>query len=95
MQDFDGKTYEEPLDQKRLTAQLFRVRACVMKNYPIWLTLGGISGLTGYPEASVSARLRDLRKERFGAYVVQRRRRGDGRRGLFEYRVDPKSRSKR
>jgi len=37
-----------------------------------------------HPEASISARLRDLRKERFGGYAVNRRaRRGN----LYEYQV--------
>jgi len=39
---------------------------------------------TSHPEASVSARLRDLRKEKFGGHVVERRA---VKRGLFEYRV--------
>lgn len=97
--DFDGDTYEPPLDQARLSAQLNSVRACVFRHYPAWLSLCEIAGHVGpaqgrpYPEASVSARLRDLRKPRFGSYTVERRRRGSGRRGLFEYRVDPASRN--
>ena len=36
-------------------------------------------------EAGVSARIRDLRKPRFGGYNVERRRAGKD--GLFEYRI--------
>jgi hypothetical protein len=36
------------------------------------------------PLPSLSARLRDLRKQQYGGYRVERRSRG---RGLFEYRV--------
>jgi hypothetical protein len=52
-----------------------------------WRTLAEISAVIRCPEASVSARLRDLRKNKFGGYLVERRRRGAERRGLFEYRV--------
>lgn len=39
---------------------------------------------TGAPEASASARLRDLRR---AGLTVERRRRGDPKAGLWEYRV--------
>jgi hypothetical protein len=40
--------------------------------------------VTGFPEASISARLRDFRKEQFGKHVVERRRRSQGQ---WEYRL--------
>ena len=43
-----------------------------------------LSPMVGGSEAGISARLRDLRKPRFGGYTVERRR-VDG--GLFEYRI--------
>jgi hypothetical protein len=46
-----------------------------------------IAAATGHPEASVErprSALHDLRKLRFGAYAVERRRRSPG---TFEYRV--------
>lgn len=52
-----------------------------------WFTLREISSYTGGSEASVSARLRDLRKPKFGGWDVQRRHRGDPKKGLFEYRA--------
>jgi hypothetical protein len=79
---FDGETYDPELDKHRLAAQLQAVRAAMLDGN--WRTLAWISGRVGAPEASVSARLRDLRKPRFGAYVVERRRL---ERGLHEYRV--------
>jgi hypothetical protein len=82
---FDGRTFIHELDGGRLGKQLQVVRALMLDGQ--WRTLGEISEATGYGEASVSARLRDCRKERFGGHQVQRRRRGDGRRGLFEYRI--------
>jgi hypothetical protein len=59
-----------------------------------WRTLGEIARATRYPEPSVSAQLRHLRKSRFGGYRVKKRlRRGDAdereiQRGpTWEYRV--------
>ncbi len=91
---FDGATFDSALDAQRLTTQLNRVQAFMLKGE--WHTLSEIAAAVSYPpyeratEASVSARLRDLRKERFGSFKVERRRRGAPRAGLFEYRVLPK-----
>lgn len=84
--DFDGVTYERERDQDRLRAQLGRVRAAMLDH--AWHTLPGLSNTTGDPEASISARLRDLRKEKFGGYTVERRYL-DG--GLWEYRLLPRA----
>jgi hypothetical protein len=78
----DGKTYEHDRDGARLHKQHNRVLACMKDG--AWRSLAAISTATGDPEASVSARLRDLRKERFGGHDVKRRCLG---RGLFEYRL--------
>ena len=82
--DFDGKTYDPKLDKVRLNKQLTRVFQ-FMKDEQ-WLTLRELAYATFYPEASISARLRDLRKDRFGAHTVERRRRTDGG-GTWEYRL--------
>jgi DNA-binding Lrp family transcriptional regulator len=79
---FDGQTYEPDRDASRLTAQLESVRELMADGQ--WRTLGEIHDLTGHPEASVSARLRDLRKDKFGAYLVER---AYVRRGLYRYRL--------
>lgn len=83
LHDFDGATYEPKQDKIRLNRQLQLVFDVIRSGR--WLTLRDISQETGQPEASVSARLRDLRKDRFGAWHVERRR-CDG--GLFEYRLE-------
>jgi hypothetical protein len=83
--DFGGATYEPEHDRGRLGRQLGRVKALMADGE--WRTLAEVSAATGDPQASVSARLRDLRKERWGAYAVERRRRGEAARGIFEYRV--------
>ena len=83
--DFDGRTFDPALDGDRLTRLLSRVYACMRDGE--WRSLSQIVQHCGGSEASVSARLRDLRKVRFGAYVVERRRRGRPQVGVFEYRI--------
>lgn len=84
---FDGRTYEPAHDQARLSSLLDNVRNLMLDGR--WRTLSAINRIVGGTEASVSARLRDLRKERFGAYMVERRREGEAKRGIFSYRVTP------
>lgn len=79
---FDGETYEPARDETRLNVQLRAVRDLMADGK--WRTLERIATATGHPEASVSARLRDLRKPRFGGHTVERRYVGDG---LWEYRL--------
>jgi hypothetical protein len=49
-----------------------------------WHTLAELEWRTEGSQAGVSARLRDLRKRRFGGYLVDRKRITGG---LYEYRV--------
>lgn len=79
---FDGETFVEERDQERLARQLSAVRALMSDHQ--WRTLGGIQAQIGFPQTSISARLRDLRKRKFGGLTVERRYL---RRGLWEYRV--------
>lgn len=73
-----------PSDRVRLGHQFKGVRD--LMNDGQWRTLGEIFAALGmgFPEASVSARLRDLRHN---GRTVERRRRGPSR-GLWEYRLD-------
>lgn len=80
---FDGSTYDPGQDRDRLRRQLERV--LLLMRDAQWRTLFEISAETGDPLQSVSARLRDLRKKKFGKHTVLRRRRGPEKRGLFEY----------
>ena len=72
--DFDGVTYDPERDKARLTGQLERVYEVVKTG---WYTLAEIASQTGDPEGSISARLRDLRKEKFGSYDIRRKRVGN------------------
>lgn len=82
VQPFDGDTIDHEQDHGRLAAQLLRVKSLMLDGRA--RTLAEIAAVTGYPEGSISARLRDLRKEKFGKYTVEKRRIGNG---LFSYRV--------
>lgn len=84
---FDGATFNAEHDEARLLGQLVRVRTLMLDG--VWRTLSEISVATGAPEASISARLRDLRKTKFGSYVVESQPRGERAAGLWEYRVLP------
>lgn len=79
---FGGNTYVAARDGARLTAQLRLVYLCMKDGE--WRTLAEISERTGTPQPSVSARLRDFRKARFGAIQVDRKNLA---KGLFTYRL--------
>ncbi len=89
---FDGETYDPRLDLPRLTTQLERVRGLMLytRDNDGWWTLPMLTNAVmrtwgvRASEASVSARIRDLRKDKFGGYTVIHRRRTDG---LWEYRL--------
>lgn len=81
---FDGPTFDPAQDGERLGRQLVDVFG-VMKDGR-WHTLREVSDAVGAPEGSVSARLRDLRKPRFGRHTVEKRR-VSGAPGLWEYRM--------
>ncbi len=81
---FDGATYSPVLDHIRLTGQLQRVFNIMKDGH--WRSLRMLSMLADCPEASASARLRDLRKEKFGAFQVDRKRFPEEK-GLFLYKL--------
>lgn len=79
---FDGVTYDHTRDSARLGDQMAAVLSVMADGK--WRTLSAIASETNAPEASISARLRDLRKERFGGHTVNRE---FVRRGLFQYQL--------
>jgi hypothetical protein len=80
---FDGAGVLSKADDSRLSKQHETIRD-FMLGHGEWKTLGEIATALDYPEASVSAQLRHLRKGRFGGYFVDREHVGNG---LFRYRV--------
>lgn len=81
---FDGESYDPQLDRVRLTSQLERVKALMSDGQ--WRSLAEIQSECGGSEASISARGRDFRKERFGSHQWDARRVAGGD-GLWEYRL--------
>jgi hypothetical protein len=79
---FDGQTYEPEQDQTRLTTQFLRVKKLLLttpgRKYPP-AELCRLTGTNALQWASVSARVRDLRKPRFGGWDIraERVRRGE------------------
>lgn len=87
---FGGATFDDARDGSALTRQLDAVRAKMLGGG--WFTLAEIAqtlclsdGIIA-TEASVSARLRDLRKLKYGAYDIEKRVR-QGTRRLWEYHL--------
>jgi biotin operon repressor len=78
---FDGETYDPERDGERLSTMLRAVQLQMSDGR--WHTLAELSLKVGGSEAAISARLRDLRKPRFGGHTVERRYVD---RGLWEYR---------
>jgi hypothetical protein len=83
--DFAGHTYVPQMDRARLGEQLQRVLDVVSDG--LWRTPEELEAATGDRWASISARLRDLRKPQFGGHDVQRQRIKDYDRGNFRYRL--------
>lgn len=80
---FDGDTYEPESDYIRLKGQLGEVFEFMKDG--AWHTIPEITNnVTGSPQ-SVSARLRDLRKDKYGGHTVERMSLGQG---LFTYRLE-------
>lgn len=78
---FDGPFLKDE-DHSRLNKQLGRVRTLMLDGK--WRSLQDIADATSDPPASVSARLRDLRKSKFGGHEIERKSAG---KGLFLYRM--------
>lgn len=81
---FTGSDYNPKIDGARLLKQHEVIRDLMLDGCA--RTLGEIAEATDYPEASISAQLRHLRKPKFGGYTVTKKRREPWS-GLFEYQV--------
>jgi len=83
---FNGDDYQPDRDDVRMSGQLERVFNCMKDGQ--WRTLGKISEVTGDPEASISAQLRHLRKDRFGGHTIEKEYISNG---LYRYLLKVKS----
>jgi hypothetical protein len=79
-----GETYDPAEDYERLNRQADAVFRLMQDGR--WRSLAEIAAVTGHPPASISARLRDFRKRRFGGHIVERRCEGNG---LYRYLLRP------
>lgn len=83
---FDGETYSKQFDCERLTG-LMRAVYDLMKDGE-WRTAAEIKDIIQRgSEGGIGARMRDLRKAKWGSHDVPSRRRGDEKNGLYEYRM--------
>lgn len=80
----DGESFDRNKDGVRLGRQALRLFDTMKSGY--WWSLYELAKFTGDPEASLSARMRDFRKNRFGAHTIERRRRVEAG-GTWEYRL--------
>ena len=83
--NFDGPDYVPEFDKERLSGQIKRVYN-LMKDGK-FRTLREIEDAINDPQSSISAQLRNLRKEKFGSHEVNKQARGDRKNGLFEYQL--------
>tara|TARA_Y100000310_G_scaffold341967_1_gene443125 strand:- start:5377 stop:5703 length:327 start_codon:yes stop_codon:yes gene_type:complete len=81
---FNGPDYIPSKDHKRLTTQKDRIKSLMIDG--TWRSLSDIREALGYPEASISAQLRHLKKGKFGGYCLEKRR-SKNQEGLFEYKI--------
>ena len=79
--DRDGETFTAA-DRPRLDGQMLRVYEAMSDGK--WHRVEDLEESTGDNWASISARVRDLRKQKFGGYNVERRSDGGG---VFSYRM--------
>lgn len=80
--DREGKSFKRERDGARLSLQMSDVFSFMQ--HGDWHTLPELAARSGHPEASISARLRDLRKQQNGGHFIEREYAGDG---LWRYRM--------
>jgi hypothetical protein len=73
-----GPSFDPKLDGERLHVQHVKIRNYMLQRAELgeWTSLEDIEYATGYPQASISAQLRHLRKSQFGSYIVNKKRVG-------------------
>lgn len=81
---FGGATYDPARDRERLGAQFCRIVELMADGKA--RTLQEIARETGFPEASISARLRDIRKH-YGTDAMESRR-GDRNQWIYTAHIE-------
>ena len=70
---FDGRTFDPEQDGQRLTSQLERVKGILLDG-KVHQKADLMMAAGVFDSASLTARIRDLRKEKFGGYDVVSKR---------------------
>jgi len=79
-----GRRLARRRSQRETLLEVLRIAA----QYETWVSLAELADKTKFPQASISAQLRHLRKAKYGAWNVQRRRREWAQDELvWEYRI--------
>lgn len=83
--EFKGADYIAKIDYTRLDSQIEKIKRLMLDGK--WRTYSEVNRDLNsfYPEPSISAQFRNLRKQGFGGFTVNRRRKTIG--GLSEYQV--------
>jgi hypothetical protein len=76
-----GPAFDKKEDGERVNKQHVSIREYML--VAGWKSLADIEKVLSYPQASISAQLRHLRKPVFGGYQVEKRRVGS----FWEYKV--------
>jgi len=79
---FGGETYDPERDRKRLTGSLLKIRVAMAPGG--WWTLARLADIGECSPAAASARVRDLRKSKFGGHTIDREYVADG---IWRYRM--------
>lgn len=84
IRSFFNKKTERPVKLAPIlpVTQIDRVMLAIKDGQ--WKTLEEVSEITGDTTPSISARLRDLRKKKFGGHTILKRKVNDN---LFEYKI--------
>jgi hypothetical protein len=67
----DDGMFQPGRSQRETLLRVLRIAA----QYETWVTLAELAAKTKFPPASISAQLRHLRKEQYGGWAVEKRRR--------------------
>jgi len=70
-----AKTAESGAERPPTQLEVLRQVMCCAAQYSVWMTLAELARKTEFPEASISAQLRHLRKEEHGRWEVMKRKR--------------------
>ena len=82
-----GTAFNEEDDGKRIRTQMQVIRDYMLANSKKYLTLKAIEIETGYPQSSISAQLRHLKKQRFGGYELRKERMSINNKGTYVYNL--------